>query len=46
MGVAAMIDGLWLRGSLAGGGFDIGLACAIARDYVRQTLGGENAARS
>ena len=38
-GLAAMIDGLWLRGSLSGENFDVQQASAIARDYVRQKLG-------
>ena len=44
MGVAAMIDGLWLRGSLTGERFDVALACALAcalaQDYVEQVLTG------
>ena len=40
MGVAAMIDGLWLRGSLTGERFDVRQACTIAQDYVRQVLAG------
>lgn len=39
-GLAAMIDGLWLRGSLSGERFDVQQASAIAHDYVRQKLGG------
>lgn len=33
-GLAAMIDGLWLRGSLAGGPFDTAAARALAYAYV------------
>lgn len=42
-GLAAMIDGLWLRGSLTGEHFDVQQASVIARDYVRQKLGEEEA---
>lgn len=37
-GLAAMIDGLWLRGSLAGGMFDAAQARQIAYDYLDQHL--------
>lgn len=37
-GLAALIDGLWLRGSLSGSAFDVEQAIAIARDYVSQKL--------
>lgn len=37
-GLAALIDGLWLRGSLSGNQFDPQQAIAIARDYVSQKL--------
>ncbi|WP_017348249.1 transcriptional regulator BetI [Pantoea sp. A4] len=37
-GLAAMIDGLWLRGSLTGNQFDVEKARLIARDYVTQKL--------
>jgi len=33
-GLAALIDGLWLRGSLAGGKFDTGQARRIAYEYI------------
>lgn len=33
-GLAAMIDGLWLRGSLAGGEFDVAQARQIAYEYL------------
>lgn len=37
-GLAAMIDGLWLRGSLTGEQFDVQQACRLAHDYVRRVL--------
>ncbi|GAB2566213.1 transcriptional regulator BetI [Dyella jejuensis] len=37
-GLAAMIDGLWLRGSLAGGEFDVAQAQRIAYEYLDQHL--------
>ncbi|MDT3253672.1 transcriptional regulator BetI [Serratia sp. root2] len=37
-GLAAMIDGLWLRGSLSGGEADLRQDCRIACDYVAQIL--------
>jgi TetR/AcrR family transcriptional repressor of bet genes len=37
-GLAAMIDGLWLRGSQTGLDFNVGNAIEIARDYVDNTL--------
>ncbi|SFN20561.1 transcriptional regulator, TetR family [Izhakiella capsodis] len=37
-GLAALIDGLWLRGSLTGQDFDAQQASLIARDYVAQKL--------
>lgn len=37
-GLAAIIDGLWLRGALAGGEFDIDEALRIAFDYLDQQL--------
>ncbi len=37
-GLAAMIDGLWLRGSLSGDHFDSAQACQIAEDYVDNIL--------
>lgn len=37
-GLAAMIDGLWLRGSLSGEAADLQLDCRIACDYVTQIL--------
>lgn len=37
-GLAALIDGLWLRGSLSGDNFDVQQASLIARDYVVQKL--------
>ncbi|KVE23907.1 transcriptional repressor BetI [Burkholderia singularis] len=33
-GLAALIDGLWLRGALAGGPFDTQAALALANDYI------------
>ncbi|MFT0137322.1 transcriptional regulator BetI [Alcanivoracaceae bacterium MT1] len=33
-GLAALIDGLWLRGSLAGEEFNVDKACDIAYDYI------------
>ncbi|MGQ5523488.1 transcriptional regulator BetI [Chitinimonas sp. PSY-7] len=37
-GLAALIDGLWLRSALAGGTFDTGYALSIAFDYVEERL--------
>jgi TetR/AcrR family transcriptional repressor of bet genes len=37
-GLAAMIDGLWLRGGLSGSGFDVGQARAIAYEYLDRQL--------
>ena len=37
-GLAAMIDGLWLRGSLAGDETDLKQDCRIACDYVARRL--------
>ena len=37
-GLAAMIDGLWLRGSLSEGELDVGQARAIAYAYMAQQL--------
>jgi TetR/AcrR family transcriptional repressor of bet genes len=37
-GLAALIDGLWLRGSLTGKTFDTALARSIAGAYVDQQL--------
>ncbi|KFK95095.1 MULTISPECIES: transcriptional regulator BetI [unclassified Serratia (in: enterobacteria)] len=37
-GLAAMIDGLWLRGSLTGLDFDVHKASEIAYDYVENIL--------
>jgi TetR/AcrR family transcriptional repressor of bet genes len=37
-GLAAMIDGLWLRGSLAGGEFDVARAKQIAYEYLDHHL--------
>ncbi|GLQ97028.1 transcriptional regulator BetI [Dyella mobilis] len=37
-GLAAMIDGLWLRGSLAGGAFDVAQAKRIAYEYLDHHL--------
>lgn len=37
-GLAALIDGLWLRGSLTGKDFDVAQASLIARDYVDEKL--------
>ncbi|WP_177313649.1 TetR family transcriptional regulator C-terminal domain-containing protein, partial [Burkholderia ubonensis] len=33
-GLAALIDGLWLRGALAGGPFDTRAALKLAHDYI------------
>jgi len=38
-GLAALIDGLWLRGALSGGSFDTQQAIQIAYDYLDQQLG-------
>ncbi|MDP3977839.1 MAG: transcriptional regulator BetI [Pseudomonas sp.] len=38
-GLAALIDGLWLRGALSGGSFDTRQAIQIAYDYLDQQLG-------
>jgi TetR/AcrR family transcriptional repressor of bet genes len=37
-GLAAMIDGLWLRGSLGGGEFNVEQARAIAYEYLDRQL--------
>jgi TetR/AcrR family transcriptional repressor of bet genes len=37
-GLAALIDGLWLRGALSGGSFDTQQAIQIAYDYLDQQL--------
>ncbi|RJG12410.1 transcriptional regulator BetI [Pseudomonas cavernicola] len=37
-GLAALIDGLWLRGALSGEAFDIKQALQIAYDYMDQQL--------
>ncbi|WP_075181076.1 transcriptional regulator BetI [Pantoea sp. 1.19] len=37
-GLAAMIDGLWLRGSLSGSAFNSEKAIHLARDYVARQL--------
>ncbi|WP_211464945.1 transcriptional regulator BetI [Collimonas silvisoli] len=37
-GLAAMIDGLWLRGSLSGAAFDAGAARQLAYEYLDQQL--------
>ncbi|MDL2425009.1 TetR family transcriptional regulator C-terminal domain-containing protein, partial [Pseudomonas sp. BAgro211] len=37
-GLAALIDGLWLRGALSGDAFDTEQALAIAYDYLDQQL--------
>ncbi|MGH8434565.1 MAG: transcriptional regulator BetI [Pseudomonas sp.] len=37
-GLAALIDGLWLRGALSGEAFDIKQALQIAYDYLDQQL--------
>ncbi|CAI0700125.1 transcriptional regulator BetI [Serratia entomophila] len=37
-GLAAMIDGLWLRGSLAGNETDLQQDCRLACDYVTRIL--------
>lgn len=37
-GLAALIDGLWLRGALSGEAFDIQQAVQIAYDYLDQQL--------
>lgn len=37
-GLAAMIDGLWLRGSLTGGEFDVAQARQIAYEYLDHHL--------
>ncbi|PIJ48425.1 transcriptional regulator BetI [Erwinia sp. OLTSP20] len=37
-GLAALIDGLWLRGSLTGQDFDSRQASLIAHDYIAQKL--------
>lgn len=39
-GLAAMIDGLWLRSSLTGEQFDVQQASLLARDYIDYTLAG------
>lgn len=37
-GMAALIDGLWLRGALAGDDFDIDQALSLAYEYLDQQL--------
>ncbi|MCS9519013.1 TetR family transcriptional regulator C-terminal domain-containing protein, partial [Pseudomonas aeruginosa] len=37
-GLAALIDGLWLRGALTGDAFDTDEALNIAYDYLDQQL--------
>lgn len=37
-GLAAMIDGLWLRGALAPEGLDVDRACKLAYDYLDEKL--------
>lgn len=37
-GLAALIDGLWLRGALSGGAFDVDRAARIAFDYLELEL--------
>jgi TetR/AcrR family transcriptional repressor of bet genes len=37
-GLAAMIDGLWLRGALSGGPFDTRAALRLANDYIDMLL--------
>jgi TetR/AcrR family transcriptional repressor of bet genes len=37
-GLAALIDGLWLRGSLVGGEFDVAQARRLAYDYLDHLL--------
>lgn len=37
-GLAALIDGLWLRGALSGDAFDTAQALSIAYDYLDQQL--------
>jgi TetR/AcrR family transcriptional repressor of bet genes len=37
-GLAALIDGLWLRGALSGDAFDVQQAVQIAYDYLDQQL--------
>lgn len=37
-GMAALIDGLWLRGAMAGDDFDIDQALQLAYDYLDQQL--------
>lgn len=41
-GLAALIDGLWLRGSLTGRPFDLTEALALAYGYIEQCLPDEN----
>lgn len=45
-GLAAMIDGLWLRGSLGGGDFDIAQARGLAFAYLDDRLAGASAPAS
>ena len=40
-GLAAMIDGLWLRGALSGDPFDTKAALRLAHDYIDMLLGPE-----
>jgi TetR/AcrR family transcriptional repressor of bet genes len=40
-GLAAMIDGLWLRGALSGDPFDTKAALRLANDYIDMLLGPE-----
>ena len=37
-GLAAMIDGLWLRGALSGDPFDTRAALRLANDYIDMLL--------
>ncbi|MFP6561632.1 transcriptional regulator BetI [Paraburkholderia sp. B3] len=41
-GLAAMIDGLWLSGALAGGVFDTRAALRLANEYIDLLLGGRD----
>ncbi|WP_199287798.1 transcriptional regulator BetI [Kushneria phosphatilytica] len=43
-GLAALIDGLWLRGALAPEGINITRAVALAHEYVDEQLAGTTAA--
>jgi TetR/AcrR family transcriptional repressor of bet genes len=40
-GLAAMIDGLWLRGALSGDPFDTKAALRLANDYIDMLLAPE-----